>query len=343
MKRRAFTLVELLVVIAIIGMLVALLLPAINAAREAGRRTTCANQFKQLSLACKNHVNEIGWYPTGGWGWDWVGDPNRGFGIAQPGGWTYNILPYLEFHSLHDKGTGSESGDNPSAATLNALTEMNQTIVGIYYCPSRRAAALYPFTGGVPKNANISSGMNVGKCDYAICCGIGIENDPGDDQNFGTGPATYAAGDAQPGPWDPYGVPTDPNYFQSGISYVRSVVTDAQITRGTAHVILLGEKSLDPAHYYDGGDGADNEELFVGQDNDIFRTTYSAPQQDISGVDNQNSFGSAHPGGFNVSAADGSVHFLNYAIASTAAGLTLYQGYGIINSVPPGNQIWDDN
>ncbi len=112
MKRTAFTLVELLVVIAIIGILIALMLPAIQVAREAGRRISCANHFKQLGLACLNHVNQQDWYPTGGWGWDWVGDPNRGFGQAQPGGWAYNILPFMEFHSVHDEGLGQRSGAN---------------------------------------------------------------------------------------------------------------------------------------------------------------------------------------------------------------------------------------
>src|SRR3974377_190559 len=100
--RRGFTLVELLVVIAIIGILIGLLLPAINAAREAGRRMQCSNHLKQMGLAWQNHATSSGWFPTGGWGWTWVGNPNRGFGKAQPGGWTYNVLPWMEFRDLHD-------------------------------------------------------------------------------------------------------------------------------------------------------------------------------------------------------------------------------------------------
>src|SRR5580704_3307891 len=96
MIRRAFTLVELLVVITIIGILVALLLPAVNSARESGRRAQCANNLKQLSAACLQHDEGQGYYPGGGWGSSWVGDPSLGYGRRQPGSWLYSILPNLD-------------------------------------------------------------------------------------------------------------------------------------------------------------------------------------------------------------------------------------------------------
>src|SRR5689334_9922519 len=83
---RAFTLVELLVVIAIIGILMAMTLPAIQSAREAGRKTQCRNNVRNISLGCTSHLEANKYFPTGGWGWGWAGDPDRGFGMRQPGG-----------------------------------------------------------------------------------------------------------------------------------------------------------------------------------------------------------------------------------------------------------------
>ena len=136
-QSRGFTLIELLVVIVIIGILMGLLIPAVEMAREGGRRAQCSNNVRQLAAACLVHLQQQGFFPTGGWGNSWTGLVEGGFGKAQPGGWIYNILPYIDEKGLHDL-TGDAYG-----STANIATRI-QTPLAVLHCPSRRRAILYP-------------------------------------------------------------------------------------------------------------------------------------------------------------------------------------------------------
>ena len=180
---RAFTLVELLVVIAIIGVLVALLLPAIQASRESARKTQCKNNLKQMSTGFLNHENAQGFFPSSGWGNDWIGDPDGGFGATQPGGWAYSILPYMDYATLYDAGNRmreleslydfEEGNDLGRDYFLRLVT----TPVPLFNCPSKRPAELYPMHADHDQLANNvpvcwqASGCLVARGDYMVNSG----------------------------------------------------------------------------------------------------------------------------------------------------------------------------
>jgi len=84
-------------------------LPAVQAVRESARRTVCNNQLKQLALAAQNHEGVVEYFPSSGWGFLWVGDPDRGLGLSQPGGWIYDSLQFLEQENLHSIGAGLDA------------------------------------------------------------------------------------------------------------------------------------------------------------------------------------------------------------------------------------------
>lgn len=136
-----FSLVELLVVVAIVAFLVALLLPAVQASREAVRQTQCVNNLKQIASACLISESVTAHMPTGGWGTPFLGDPERGAGFKQPGGAIYNILPFLEAGNLHDVLAHRTSGSVPTL--IDAAREMIATPIAGFLCPSRRPAQAF--------------------------------------------------------------------------------------------------------------------------------------------------------------------------------------------------------
>jgi type II secretory pathway pseudopilin PulG len=283
-------LVELLVVIAIIGILVSLLLPAVQSARESARRTQCSNHLKQIGLAFHMHHDTHKHLPTGGWGWNYVGDPDLGFAEEQPGGWTYNILPFIEQQALRDIGVGTSG---PLKQT--ELARLVSKPITFYHCPSRRGANVYPITVQPTNAAQVKEGA---KLDYAVNCG-----DQGRNEFNGGGPPSSNK-------------PAEGTF--NGVVYCYSRVIFSQITDGTSQTIMVGEKYLPPRNYENGADAADNENLYVGFDNDNSRSTnpnsYYPPRRDNNAFANLQIFGAAHTSGFNVVLCDGSVRGLSFNI-----------------------------
>lgn len=137
--RCGFTLVELLVVIAILGTLMGLTLPAIHRSRETSRKLTCLNNASQLAKAMLHHESALQHFPSGGWGNTWLGVAERGSGVAQPGGWIYALLPYVEQRPLFDSVEAASTGNSEAVYATLASTPLS-----VLNCPSRRSSNAVP-------------------------------------------------------------------------------------------------------------------------------------------------------------------------------------------------------
>jgi prepilin-type N-terminal cleavage/methylation domain-containing protein len=308
LRARGFTLVEMLVVIAIIGILIGMLLPAVQMARESGRRLQCINNLKQISLAILSHENSTKYFPTGGWGRMWVGDPDRGNTDRQPGGWAYNILPFMEQGILHNLGAGMTDTDKFDAAAKMIAIPLPEFI-----CPTRRTPDLYPYHLGLdPKTYNASWTSSAARTDYAVNRGVYSA-----DVDAGDGPKTY---DDSTYKWP------DPTQI-NGISFVRSMIRATDISDGLSNTYLVGEKYVNAQEYASGQDPGDNASLCQGDCFDIARytgityykdgklqTDYVPPLKDMRTYIDNYCFGSAHPLTWQASLCDGSVHIISYDI-----------------------------
>lgn len=322
-----FTLVELLVVIAIIGILVGLLLPAVQAAREAARKNACKNNLKQLSLAVLNFESSHRHFPSGGWGVGWAPEPDRGVGVNQPGSGFYTILPYHEQQQLYDLGKGL-----PVAQKLTANKQRLETPVATWVCPTRRKPVAYPMTSTISfvRKPYGSDALDfVAKSDYVF-------NGGDVKMGFGKGPPEGPASNpwhyAEVNPQQAFGGVKNAAKSVNGIYFTYYTFKLSQITDGTTHTFLLGEKGVDPELYIDpgseGGGAGDDQGALVSDERDTVRyagrdTVGYAPQDYLPIPDRQPlaepdqrtwRFGAAHSGVFFMSFCDGSVHPISFDI-----------------------------
>ncbi len=283
-SRRGFTLVELLVVIAIIGVLVALLLPAVQAAREAARRSSCNNNLKQLALAMHNHHDTYGQFPAGG---DHSGDGSR-----EMWGWGAHILPFIEQENLYDQLQVGQR-DLKQTLDVSGLRPLVQTKLDAFICPSDTGNHLMDggqMNGGTGRNfrgdAGLPGSFRVGKSNYIGVCGY----------------------------WDV----DDRN--NNGVLHRGSDIAFRDITDGTSQTFMIGERNEFCAQ----GAWVGNRNVTGGgpQGADYTMGRVSRPLNHANNGSHQcvEGFASEHPGGALFAYADGSVHFIpdtiNYRVLS---------------------------
>lgn len=311
--RRGFTLVELLVVIAIIGMLVALLLPAVQAAREAGRRVQCANNFKQVGLALHNYHSAHRCFPQGT-----TNHPSTNYeGFT----WCIRILPFLEQQNVYSKINWKDDGFHGSSVNVAVVAN---THVSAFDCPSSPCPRWrVHFTG--PQ-------VHIGDM-----VGIAGAIPPAGSTDIRFDPTSYPAAD---------------RHAWNGVLFAHSNVAIAQIRDGTTNVMMVGETSdfgrlaTDPSKQYDCRGmfpvgwmiGADRPKVgsmpsggFPSGNHDrTVRNTTVINQYPLGtkvcspgmvaqvpeghNYDNNTPIQSAHSGGAFLLFCDGSVHFLTEGI-----------------------------
>jgi len=284
-RRRGFSLVELLVVIAIIGVLVALLLPAIQSTRESARRISCGNNLKQMALGVAVFESAKRLFPQAGRAVDTASPASLQYDSKLYYSWTFWILPYLDGQAVYD---------------IQDWTVIARTPIPSYYCPSRRSPALY--LAALPNT-------RYAKTDYAACRGSAKSIGSSYETHDGViicrtcvDTATYIC---------PRCKSPSPRLL---------AVRPAMILDGLSKTILIGEarKQLGSDAMSPGSD--ENEPYCMdGCDLDTSRVLgrNKVPSPDVIGTSGgSDMFGSRHPGVFGTVFADGAVRYVSYTASS---------------------------
>jgi prepilin-type N-terminal cleavage/methylation domain-containing protein len=283
----AFTLVEILVVIAIIGVLSSLLLPAIQAAREAARHTQCRNNLKQIATSLHNFESSRRFFP--GYGGE-TQTFNTTFDATyvnlaknwpKTGNWILQSLTFMEDLKVADILIGYAKGKTTLAEAKTVVT----VPVPIYNCPSRRPAIAYPLVA--PEKTTF--GPFGARTDYAMNGGSGSQV------------SDYTI-----------------KFIAEGVWILGRRTAIKNIVDGTSKTYLVGEKAMDTLRYDTGTDFGDRSPLAglassAGAANSYVRFAVQTPTRDsANNCMSCHNFGSAHATTWNMAMADGSVQSLSY-------------------------------
>ncbi len=258
-NRAGFTLVELLVVIAIIGVLVALLLPAIQAARESARRSQCENHLRQIGLALQNHHDVTGWFPTGRNGTDQ-------FSVS----WAYCLLPYLEEEVAFEAFVDGERVDD------NVNSRAMRTPIDVYACPSRRTAAAdrnFDNDGNLPQ---VLAAASLG--DYAANSGLSTMTGLDEDRQLSSDAVDLA---------------------EAGPIFSGSHISARHIIDGLSGTLAVGERHIPPIYADEPEEMQQflqGDTAFLAGDTQrtVFAQTIDGLADGADDLDNQK-FGGPHP------------------------------------------------
>jgi prepilin-type N-terminal cleavage/methylation domain-containing protein/prepilin-type processing-associated H-X9-DG protein len=319
-ERRGFTLIELLVVLAIIGVLVGLLLAAVQKVREAANRLQCANNLKQLALACVTYHDGNGQFPPGGRFLTRSGLPPAP-GNGDKGTWLVYTLPYMEQENLFRQIPNLNQPDYDSIGNCPALP----TTLPYGRCPSDGFGAGGPFCN--------YAGSNGPQCWQGFCdnyddpfqkfCNGDDVNDPPRPLNPPTYPGYTASAN--------YGGTLDPAQVRGMFNVWGARITLASVTDGASNTLLLGERLIGEDAYFQfdvqtGGPTHWAKRLSANIAGTTiipinYRTDYTAddgctahPDRYYGNAGVTAGFKSRHPGGANFALADGSVRFVGQAI-----------------------------
>ncbi|MBI1248173.1 DUF1559 domain-containing protein [bacterium] len=289
--RSGFTLVELLVVIAIIGVLIALLLPAVQQAREAARRMSCTNNLKQIGVAMHNYHDTYQSFPSGCISQSSAVDPPSG---PQMWGWPVLLLPQIEQNNLHSKL-------NPNKRRLvdllnnSSQRNMVKQRIEAYRCPSDTTGDTVQ---GTPQTFDFNGTANVGS-------------------NFFGGTLNYLGA----GPF----ISLDLIDRPSGPLFRNSKTNFRDLTDGTSNSFLVGERDFDCSSGVwagvrnDGGPGPRGVNYVLGRVS--IPLNYKTKKTGNNGCNE--AFSSKHPGGAMFLFCDGSVKFISENIAFNNSNATV--------------------